>query len=100
MPKRGQKCRCGRHVWNGYVWKLIVPDDAPPPKASEKPTVSENKHCAKCSNFIPDDHALCDFHLREKYNLQWEGVYLEGWDRLYPEDVVLAALRAVERSHD
>lgn len=59
------------------------------------------KHCQKCHNFVPDDHALCDFHLLEKHGLAWEGVCLEGWDTtLYPEDVVLAALRAAERCHD
>ena len=54
------------------------------------------KHCQKCHNFVPDDHVLCDFHLREKYGLLGEAIM----DRLYPEDAVLAALRAAERCHD
>lgn len=58
------------------------------------------KHCQKCHNFVPDDHTLCDFHLLEKHGLAWEGIYVEGWNKLFPEDVVLAALRAVERRDD
>ncbi len=62
------------------------------------------KHCQKCHNFIPDDHTLCDFHLREKYGLLDKGTHdtSDRWDafRLYPEDAVLAALRAAEKRHD
>lgn len=36
MPRRGQKCKCGRHTYNGKRWVLTVPDDVPAPKAPEK----------------------------------------------------------------
>ena len=59
------------------------------------------KRCQKCLNWIPDEHTLCNFHLREKYNLVGEAII--GADHrwrysLYTEDVVLAALRAAEQS--
>lgn len=53
-----------------------------------------------CHNYIPDNWELCNFHLREKYNLLDKGVYspTDCWSefRLYPEDVVYEALRRAE----
>ena len=28
MPKRGQTCKCGHHVWNGKRWELAVKKEA------------------------------------------------------------------------
>ena len=58
------------------------------------------KHCQKCHSTIPDDHVLCDFHLREKYGLLEKGVFFYSRGTLYPKDVVLAALRTAEQCHD
>lgn len=59
------------------------------------------KRCQKCLNWIPDEYTLCNFHLREKHGLLGEAITPDPYfDRLYPEDVVLAALRAAERGHD
>lgn len=47
-----------------------------------------------CHNYIPDNWELCDFHLRERYGLLGEAVTDNSYfDRLYPEDIVLEALR-------
>lgn len=84
MPKRGQTCKCGRHTWNGKCWELTISKEG------------WTKHCQKCHKFVPDDHALCDFHLREKYGLLDKTIYSL---RLYPEDAVLVSLRDAEKRH-
>lgn len=57
-----------------------------------------------CNKYIPDNQKLCNFHLREKYDLLDKGLYdsSDRWSafRLYSEDVVYAALRKAETNAD
>jgi len=51
----------------------------------------------KCGSYMPDEYDLCDVCLLQEYELYSTGRYdaLDhyGYDRLYPEEAVLKALR-------